>query len=78
MPTARGWLPARILVDEIFRWFHCAYVHGVLVDVLNGFPNALCCFEISAILRPMKALNDLGGEDRFNGFVAHPWEDVNF
>jgi hypothetical protein len=46
--------------------------------MLNGLANALCSFEIAAILWPMQALDDFGGQDRFDWFVTNPGKYMNF
>ncbi|WP_291772252.1 hypothetical protein [Castellaniella sp.] len=78
VPAARRRQAARILVDEIFAGLQCAYVHGILVDMLDGLADALGRFEVASILRPVQALHDFRWEDRFDRLVAYPRKDVDF
>lgn len=78
MPAARRRQAARILVNEIFAGLQCAYVHGVLVDMLDGLADALRRFEVAPILRAVQALHDFRWKDRFDRLVAYPGKDVNF
>src|SRR5690625_5968575 len=65
------------VVDEILGGFQYTGIHGVLIDVLDGFADTLRRFQIAAILDAMQAPNDFWRPDGLHRFVTHPREYVN-